>query len=126
MHFGKNNPRRQYCIWQEGKQLNILTFHQYNNGIVNRIYTVFVRPLLEYAAPVWNPSTCKDIKLIERVQHRASLIHELKNRPYEERIVALNFFPIGLRRKRGDLIECFKIVKKLEIVEYFPKNHKSL
>jgi len=30
-----------------------------------------VRPHLEYASPVWNPSTCKQIKMLEDVERFA-------------------------------------------------------
>ena len=35
-------------------------------------YTSVVRPVLEYAAPVWDPYRQADIKALEQVQHRAA------------------------------------------------------
>ena len=36
-----------------------------------QLYLALVRPHLEYASPVWNPSICKQIKMIEDVEKLA-------------------------------------------------------
>ena len=52
-----------------------------------RLYTTFVRPHLEYAASVWNPSAKKDIKALERVQQRVTKLPIcLRDLSYEERL----------------------------------------
>ena len=54
--------------------------------IFMHLYPVLVRPLLEYCVQVWSPYKRKYIKLIERVQRRATkLVPALKDLPYEER-----------------------------------------
>ena len=68
-----------------------------------------VRPHLEYAATVWSPSWVKDINRLEDVQRRAIKIEQLKGMTYEERRKILNLPTLAERRKRGDLIEMFKI-----------------
>ena len=42
------------------------------------------------------------------------LIPRLRNKPYEERLSELNLFSLTKRRLRGDLIEVFKIIKRIE------------
>ena len=43
-----------------------------NTTTFSLLYKTLVRPLPEYAAPVWNPYLVKDIHAIESVQRRAS------------------------------------------------------
>lgn len=55
--------------------------------LYRQLYLVFVRPLLEFAVPVWNPFLKGDIITLERVQRRASKIPplQLRNLTCEQR-----------------------------------------
>ena len=71
--------------------MNIQLFFENNKSIdvrgqIKKYKAVKVRPHLEYAAPVWNPSLKKDIDMLENVQHRATrLVPCLKKESYEVR-----------------------------------------
>ena len=83
------------------------------------LYVSYVRPHLEYAIPVWNPYTQTDINIIERIQRRATKIaHSLKGTSYVERCRILGLTDLQTRRKRGDLIQKYKIENKFYEVEW--------
>ena len=74
-----------------------------------QLYKVYVRPLLEAAAPVWNPSKRESVHSLEKVQRRAlRMISDLGSLSYEERLDALGLESLEDRRERGDLIQCYK------------------
>ena len=67
------------------------TFKYWTPYIFRILYTAFVRPHLEYAAPAWSPYLEKDIFAIENVQTRVTkLVKKLKNLKYEERRAKVN------------------------------------
>ena len=58
----------------------------YHNLLLRRLL-FFLRPLLEYCSPVWNPRYHCDVDKIESVQHRYTKnIGSLSNLTYPERI----------------------------------------
>ena len=75
------------------------------------LFTSMVRPHLEYANLIWGPHFIGDVRAVERVQKRATkLVPLLRNVPYRERLKKLNLPSLEHRRKRGDMITCYKIV----------------
>ena len=75
------------------------------------LFRGIVRPHLEYATSVWNPTSVKLQNLIENVQRRASKrVHELKDLSYEERLKKFDMPTLAYRRLRGDMIEVFKML----------------
>ena len=46
------------------------------------------------------------------------MVTDFKNRTYEEILRALGLTTLGIRRRRGDLIETFKLLKNIEKVDY--------
>ena len=77
------------------------------------LYKSLVRPHLEYASPVWSPTTKEDIKRIESVQRRATkLVPQLSQLSYTERLVALKLPTLEYRRTRQDLILLFNYIQQ--------------
>lgn len=76
-----------------------------------RLYRMYVRPHLEYAVQSWCPWTDANIQLMESVQVRAvRMVSGLKASSYEEKLREVNLTTLVERRKRGDMIEVWKIM----------------
>lgn len=90
------------------------------------LYNSLVRPHLEYCVQFWSPLYNYDRQKLEKIQKRATkMIPEVRHMEYEDRLKHLNLFSLDKRRERGDLIQTFKIIKKLDNVDpsfYFSKN----
>ena len=83
---------------------------------ISTLYKAMARPHSEYANSIWRPFCKGDKKKAEAVQHRATkLIPELKDKPYEDRLKALQLPSLTYRRKRGDMIQMYKIMNKLAL-----------
>jgi len=90
-----------------------------DSNIWRRLYMTYVRPHLEFAVSAWNPHQRGDVKTLEKVQRRATRVPtSLKGVQYEDRCKSLELDNLTERRKRGDLIEMFKLTKRLEIINW--------
>ena len=86
------------CTWRDPDNLT-------------KLYTVYVRPHLEYAQASWSPWTQSDIQTLEQVQHRFTRqVSGMGSLPYEERLDRLGLTTLQARRQRGDMIETYKII----------------
>jgi hypothetical protein len=87
------------------------------------LYTSYVRPHLEYASPVCCPYLVKDIKILEKIQQRATkLVPELRNLPYSDRLKELGLTTLEIRRQRGDAIQFFKLTNNFNRVNWYHPN----
>ena len=78
------------------------------------MFKVFVRPILEYASPVWAPGQMRDIEALESVQRRfTSRLPGLGSLGYLPRLIACNLEPLELRRIKADLVFMYKIMHGL-------------
>eukprot|EP00745_Piridium_sociabile_P043063 TRINITY_DN87471_c0_g3_i3.p1 TRINITY_DN87471_c0_g3~~TRINITY_DN87471_c0_g3_i3.p1 ORF type:complete len:950 (+),score=231.72 TRINITY_DN87471_c0_g3_i3:692-3541(+) len=74
-----------------------------------QLYKSLVRPILEYGHTAWQPRHKTLCSELEDVQRRATkLIAPLKEKPYPERLAALNLPSLEHRRLRGDMIDMYK------------------
>ena len=74
------------------------------------VFSAYIRPILEFASPVWNTGYLGDLRLLERVQRTwTKQILGLENMPYAERLAALDLYSVKGRLLRADLILVWKI-----------------
>lgn len=117
----KSDVQAKYAAAKASRILGQLnrTFKYWTVENFKVIYCAYVRPHLEYAAPVWSPHLKKDIKVLERVQRRATkLVPKLRNLSYQSRLTKLNLTTLEDRRTRGDLIQFFKINSGFNIISW--------
>jgi hypothetical protein len=78
---------------------------------LSSLFTMYVRPLLEYASPVWSPHLKCDVTLIEYVQRSfTKRIPALRNLSYVERLSYLGLPSLERRRIYLDLVLLYKII----------------
>ena len=84
-----------------------------NREVFSQLFKSLVRPILEYAAPVWSPYLIKDIVALGKVQRRASRLALRQKRGemrYEHRCRLLKWQTLEKRREFLSLVQCYKIV----------------
>jgi len=96
------------------------TFKHWNAKMFVKLYKAYVRPHLEYCAVAWSPFRKRDVFRLEQVQRRATkLVPKIRHMNYETRLANLELPTLEDRRRRGDLIQQFKFVKKVNTVNWF-------
>ena len=95
------------------------SFNYFDPELVKMLYVALVRPHLEFAVSVWNPYLRKDIYNIEKIQRKATrMIPNLKRKSYEHRLKVLKLTTLETRRKRGDLIQFYKILNNIDQIKW--------
>ncbi len=78
-----------------------------------------IRPILDFASPIWNTGFIRDQKLLESVQRRwTKQVSGLSQLSYADRLSRLNIFSIKGRLLRNDLILCYKIFHNLSTIKH--------
>ncbi|KAJ3665422.1 hypothetical protein Zmor_000918 [Zophobas morio] len=91
-----------------------------------KLIRMYLRPILEFAAPSWSPYFAKDINTLERVQRRATkLAPAIRHRPYEERLFIMKLPSLYRRRIRGDLILTYRAFRDVPIINFFTLNNDT-
>jgi hypothetical protein len=93
------------------------TFQHNSLELWKILYKTYVRPHLEFAVSVWNPSQIGLSDMLEKVQRRATKIpSQLRHEEYDVRLRAFGLNRLEERRIRGDLIQFFKLYHGFESI----------
>ena len=85
------------------------------------LFKSMVRPHLEYGNVIWGPHYKGDQEMVEKVQKRATkLISNIWHLPYVQRLKILKLPSLMHRRRRGDMLETYKIITNKANID---KNH---
>ena len=108
------------AVGKANKKLGLIknSFDYLDETALILLYKALVRPHLEYGASIWSPYWKKDILKLESVQHRATKIESLRGKTYEKRLRILDLPLLEERKRRGDLIQMYKISKGKDIVNF--------
>ena len=83
-----------------------------------RLFRTYARPHLDYCAPAWSPWTVGDKEVLEKVQRRAiGMVTNFKGKTYEEKLAEAGMITLEERRKRGDLIQAYRVLRGVDDVD---------
>ena len=80
-----------------------------DSKVILKVYKTLIRPQLEYASTVWSPHRVGMISKVERVQRKVSKLMVF-NKPYSERLRALQLPSLRWRRNYIDMLRVHQIL----------------
>ena len=87
-------------------------------GFMKKILLSDIRPILDFASPIWNLQYTLDLKALEKTQRKwTKLIEGFDSLSYRERLHRLNLYSVKGRLLRYDLIYCYKIFHNLSVIK---------
>ena len=96
----------------------IATFTCIDETTLPMLFTTMVRPHLEYGNVIWCPRFRRDKLEVEKIQRRATkLIPNLRSLPYRDRLEVLSLPSLCYHRRRGDILQVYKILKGIDRLE---------
>ena len=94
------------------------TFTYLDPEMFRNLYKSLVRPHLEYGAVIWFPMYKKNRIAIENVQRRATkLVKSCKELSYSDRLKRLGLPSLEYRRERSDMVQVYKSLNDIDIVD---------
>ena len=86
-------------------------FNSHHGPSLAKAFEIYVRPIVEYATPVWSPYSVQSITQIENVQRAfTKRLPVLSGVSYAERLNILGLQTLEHRRLLADLLMCYKII----------------
>ena len=86
---------------------------------ITTLYKTMVRPHHEYGNAMWGPVYIGDVHKVEKIQRRSTkMIYSIKNLLYEQRLRTLKLPSLIYRRRKGDMIQMFKIMEGLVRIDH--------
>ena len=113
----KFHPHVTQAVKKASRMLGLVraTFTCLDEITVPKLFTTMVRPHLEYGNVIWHPRFRRDKLEIEKIQRRATrLIPSLKGLSYEERLRILKMPSLEHRKRRGDMLQVYKILNGID------------
>jgi hypothetical protein len=99
------------CKASQSAGMLFRAFSSRNKSFLKKLYIAYVRPKLEFASEVWNPTTIRLQNDLERVQRRfTKRLCGTTAMSYEERLAHLHLPSLQVRRRRADFIMAYKIL----------------
>jgi hypothetical protein len=94
--------------------MTLKLFNTRDAEFLRRLYVAYIRPMLEYASPVWSPLTVSTSILLERVQRRyTKRVRGMTNLPYDQRLQLLHLETLAQRRTVSDMVLTYKSLRGL-------------
>ena len=105
------------------------SFTYMDKNMFTTLYKSIVRPHLEYGSNIWSVMYKKEAIQIENVQRRATkLVKNIQHLSYSDRSRYLGLPSLQYRRLRSDMVETFRIINNIDMVnsnKIFPKNENT-